>query len=260
MYCKSPVFLFAQIIKGDGLLAADFGGKSDPYAVIYVGNKQIHKTGLERQTLNPLWNESFKWVGQERTPELRIEIWDWDKFSADDFLGMAVVKLGPLLQNGKSARGDTLNLTLTPRDGKKEKITGTIDVKIKFAELYTCLHESISTNSLNEIKYLLDEADKEPDHNKKYCLADCLQIAIQEDSNGIGEWLIDRGAPFEKVDLFNLHSTKSAFTIAYEHRRVEFGKLLVKKGGDPSELIRNYRATHDPILREYLRTVGVDFE
>jgi len=57
-----------------------------------------------------------------------------------------------------------------------------------------------------------------------------------------------------------LHSTKSAFTIAYEHRRVEFGKLLVKKGGDPSELIRNYRATHDPILREYLRTVGVDFE
>jgi hypothetical protein len=56
-------FSLETVKQGKGLLAADINGKSDPYAVIKIGDKQIHKTEIEKATLNPVWAEKFKTYG-----------------------------------------------------------------------------------------------------------------------------------------------------------------------------------------------------
>ncbi|KAI2660612.1 Extended synaptotagmin-3 [Labeo rohita] len=61
-------------------------GKSDPYTVLRVGNKQF-KTNTIKETLNPRWNEVYEFVIHEAPgQELEVELYDEDT-DADDFLG-----------------------------------------------------------------------------------------------------------------------------------------------------------------------------
>uniref|UniRef100_A0A673KPY9 Extended synaptotagmin-3-like n=1 Tax=Sinocyclocheilus rhinocerous TaxID=307959 RepID=A0A673KPY9_9TELE len=61
-------------------------GKSDPYTVLRVGNKQF-KTKTIKETLNPRWNEVYEFVIHEAPgQELEVKLYDEDT-DADDFLG-----------------------------------------------------------------------------------------------------------------------------------------------------------------------------
>ncbi|XP_051564335.1 extended synaptotagmin-3 [Myxocyprinus asiaticus] len=61
-------------------------GKSDPYTVLRVGNKQF-KTKTIKENLNPSWNEVYEFVIHEAPgQELEVELYDEDT-DADDFLG-----------------------------------------------------------------------------------------------------------------------------------------------------------------------------
>ncbi|KAA0715803.1 Extended synaptotagmin-3 [Triplophysa tibetana] len=61
-------------------------GKSDPYTVLRVGNKQF-KTKTIKETLCPCWNEVYEFVIHEAPgQELEVEVYDEDT-DADDFLG-----------------------------------------------------------------------------------------------------------------------------------------------------------------------------
>uniref|UniRef100_A0A8C1XEJ5 Extended synaptotagmin-like protein 3 n=1 Tax=Cyprinus carpio TaxID=7962 RepID=A0A8C1XEJ5_CYPCA len=67
-------------------------GKSDPYTVLRVGNKQF-KTKTIKETLNPRWNEVYEFVIHEAPgQELEVELYDEDT-DADDFLGSFVFDL-----------------------------------------------------------------------------------------------------------------------------------------------------------------------
>lgn len=50
------------MIEGTDLLAMDINGKSDPFCVFRLnGDKRTqHISRICEQTLNPLWNETFK--------------------------------------------------------------------------------------------------------------------------------------------------------------------------------------------------------
>jgi len=47
------------VVEAKDLLAADLGGTSDPYAMVYSGQHKF-RTKTISKTLQPKWNETFK--------------------------------------------------------------------------------------------------------------------------------------------------------------------------------------------------------
>uniref|UniRef100_A0A8C1CBS7 Extended synaptotagmin-like protein 3 n=2 Tax=Cyprinus carpio TaxID=7962 RepID=A0A8C1CBS7_CYPCA len=75
-----------DLVAKDTFMMGLVKGKSDPYTVLRVGNKQF-KTKTIKETLNPRWNEVYEFVIHEAPgQELELELYDEDT-DADDFLG-----------------------------------------------------------------------------------------------------------------------------------------------------------------------------
>lgn len=83
-----------RVISAENLLASDPTGASDPYVAVEYANLCLC-TGMRIQTLHPVWNETLKFpvnnIGDHR--EMVFNVYDWDLFSADDFLGKATLQL-----------------------------------------------------------------------------------------------------------------------------------------------------------------------
>ncbi|KAM4720862.1 synaptotagmin-8 isoform 1-T2 [Rhinophrynus dorsalis] len=82
-----------------GLKAMDFGGTSDPYAIVYLTNdtRKKHETKVYRKTLNPVFNEAFTFkVTQSEIPETAavVQIYDFNRFSKHDVIGELRIPLG----------------------------------------------------------------------------------------------------------------------------------------------------------------------
>ncbi|KAF4086723.1 hypothetical protein AMELA_G00087640 [Ameiurus melas] len=79
--------LEAQDLKAmDTVMMGLVKGKSDPYAVLTVGNQRF-KTKTIKETLNPKWNEVYEFVVHEAPgQELEVELYDEDT-DKDDFMG-----------------------------------------------------------------------------------------------------------------------------------------------------------------------------
>jgi WD40 repeat protein len=96
-----------NILEGLDLPVADFGGSSDPYAVLTIRNtksktvldKWKAKTTVQKKTLNPQWNERFYLEGLSVDQELVVSIYDNDLLSSDDLLGFMVIPLSDLTVN-----------------------------------------------------------------------------------------------------------------------------------------------------------------
>jgi len=86
-------FCVRTVVEAKDLIAADFGGKSDPYVVLNLGGRQ-KKTSVKDATLSPTWNEEFVWdIEHEYSTTIRFECYDSDRFTKDDVLGVAVLTL-----------------------------------------------------------------------------------------------------------------------------------------------------------------------
>ena len=48
-----------KVFKAKGLTSADFGGKSDPFAVVELNNHRV-STHTEYKTLAPTWQKVFQ--------------------------------------------------------------------------------------------------------------------------------------------------------------------------------------------------------
>lgn len=82
-------------------------GKSDPYTVLRVGNKQF-KTKTIKETLNPRWNEVYEFVVHEAPgQELEVELYDEDT-DADDFLGRFSMDCGDVRKDREIDKWYTL--------------------------------------------------------------------------------------------------------------------------------------------------------
>ena len=115
-----------KVVKATNLVAADIGGKSDPYAKLKFERKPamkaatksgkkakktkvktgktgkvVHQTVTVKKTLNPTWNQTFDFSEMGPiTPDmiLTITVWDWDKYGEHDFLGSAHIDMSGLVQ------------------------------------------------------------------------------------------------------------------------------------------------------------------
>lgn len=80
--------LRVHVVEGKNLENKDLIGKSDPYAVLKVGSIKV-ETPVIDNCLNPKWDF---WCEFEIVPnsELKVEVWDRDDGTKDDFLGLWV--------------------------------------------------------------------------------------------------------------------------------------------------------------------------
>ena len=108
-------------------------GFSDPYYKIFVDDENLFTSEKIRKTLNPQWNGTFitslKRSGEiQRVYTFRIEVWDWDKYSSDDFIGEVVMDIDLRRERRFELEGQWYTLL---RKGTKE--SGTIQMDIQFA-------------------------------------------------------------------------------------------------------------------------------
>ncbi|XP_074271945.1 protein C2-DOMAIN ABA-RELATED 11 isoform X2 [Silene latifolia] len=87
------------VMQGKRLVIRDFKS-SDPYVVITFGN-QVAKTKVIKSCLNPVWNEELSFKLEEPlpipNPILYLEVFDKDRFKADDKMGFAHLNIQPFL-------------------------------------------------------------------------------------------------------------------------------------------------------------------
>ena len=97
-----------------GLLALDTNNLSDPYVTVSLGvkgsgiqncagNSSVNSTKVVRKTLEPVWDEVFVFDSEDvvKACELgmgfvHMEMYDWDQFSQDDFMGHATISFSML--------------------------------------------------------------------------------------------------------------------------------------------------------------------
>ncbi len=69
--------LVVKVFCARGLMAADLGGKSDPYAVLELDNERL-QTHTQYKTVNPVWNRTFNFIVKDVNSALTITVNDED--------------------------------------------------------------------------------------------------------------------------------------------------------------------------------------
>jgi len=91
--CKGRLRVY--LVSATGLIAADAGGKSDPYVRLRVGACS-EKSEVIKNTLEPVWEQKIEFTGELTEffdTGLLLEVFDWDRFSGDDSLGSVQISL-----------------------------------------------------------------------------------------------------------------------------------------------------------------------
>jgi len=96
----SPIVgrILIESLKGKDLIRGDILF-SDPYAIVHVAS-QIQKTEIIKRTLNPSWKTELEFVLYENEPcVMDIQVMDWDRGAAHDFLGVGVIDFSRLTED-----------------------------------------------------------------------------------------------------------------------------------------------------------------
>jgi len=141
---KGVIFnLGIDLNSASDLLAANFGGRSDPFVTVtIIGKKEKLSSNVIRKTINPTWNQSWTLKNIDVLTEALIEVWDWERVGPPNFLGQNKIDLVSnvvILDESGAKEGTPLgevaynNLTLGPKpDGKdKAKIKGSVSLTLK---------------------------------------------------------------------------------------------------------------------------------
>jgi len=94
-----------KVKTAEGLVAADRGGKSDPFVEIRLG-KSRQQTKVRKRTLNPIWEEEFSFHLWSVLDDLEMRVYDWDAVGENDLLGLVKVPIENLLRRSTESSED----------------------------------------------------------------------------------------------------------------------------------------------------------
>jgi Ca2+-dependent lipid-binding protein len=112
------------------------GGSSDPLAKCKVGDMPAVQTAVKKKTLDPVWNEVFKFEVKNPKLEIDIIVEDWDSMSGNDFIGMARLPLQDLANKQPVSKW----LTLAGKYPKKATADAKPDYSKPRGDIEVALH------------------------------------------------------------------------------------------------------------------------
>ncbi|XP_029471772.1 protein piccolo [Rhinatrema bivittatum] len=100
-YDKHLGNLIIHILQARNLVPRDNNGYSDPFVKVYLlpgrGAEYKRRTKYVQKSLNPEWNQTviYKNISMEQLKKktLEVAVWDYDRFSSNDFLGEVLIDL-----------------------------------------------------------------------------------------------------------------------------------------------------------------------
>ncbi|KAF8984879.1 hypothetical protein BGZ46_006678 [Entomortierella lignicola] len=106
------------------------GFDMDPFVVISFG-KYIFRTRVVRHNLNPTWRAKlmFRVRYGEESFKIKYSVHDWDKLSGNDYVGMATMDVGTLIDASNGQDAD--QLSPSPKDEKEFVDSDTKDYTLK---------------------------------------------------------------------------------------------------------------------------------
>lgn len=88
--------LTVHVVEARDLKAISMQGTSDPLVILEVEDQKI-ETNYKKNTLSPVWNESFTFDIHHGRDALRILVMDKNTFgNSDDFNGQCLINLNLL--------------------------------------------------------------------------------------------------------------------------------------------------------------------
>ncbi|CAI4404109.1 BAQ_1a_G0015850.mRNA.1.CDS.1 [Saccharomyces cerevisiae] len=119
-----PSSISVKLVAAESLYKRDVFRSPDPFAVLTIDGYQTKSTSAAKKTLNPYWNETFKFDDINENSILTIQVFDQKKFKKKDqgFLGVVNVRVGDVLghldEDTATSSGRPREETIT-RDLKK---------------------------------------------------------------------------------------------------------------------------------------------
>ncbi|KAJ8941922.1 hypothetical protein NQ318_013255 [Aromia moschata] len=113
-----------RIIRGKNLMKKDIFGASDPYVRIDLntinGDETIDSvlTKTKKKTLNPEWNEEFIFRVKPAEQKLILQVFDENRLTRDDFLGMVELSLINLPKEQEGRNIPSVKYLLRPRSAR----------------------------------------------------------------------------------------------------------------------------------------------
>ncbi|XP_034136311.1 E3 ubiquitin-protein ligase Nedd-4 isoform X11 [Drosophila guanche] len=223
------------VLSGQSLAKKDIFGASDPYVRIDLntinGDINIDSvlTKTKKKTLNPSWNEEFIFRVKPSEHKLVFQVFDENRLTRDDFLGMVELTLVnlPTEQEGRTI-GDQ-GYTLRPRrsvGSAKSRIKGNLKIYHAFIRETREQSEPSSSNSDGEWEHVeatnASETSAQP-HPFPTGGNDALPAGWEErqDANGRTYYVnhTARTTQWERPTVLNSNNGQSADQLASDFQR-----------------------------------------
>ncbi|XP_025192212.1 E3 ubiquitin-protein ligase NEDD4 isoform X1 [Melanaphis sacchari] len=126
-----------RVVAGHSLAKKDIFGASDPYVRIelntIVGNVTIDSvlTKTKKKTLNPVWNEEFVFRVRPHEHKLVLQVFDENRLTRDDFLGMVEVPLNNVPKEIIGRNICSLQYVLKPRSARS-RVKGYLELYLAY--------------------------------------------------------------------------------------------------------------------------------
>ncbi|XP_039062589.1 synaptotagmin-4-like [Hibiscus syriacus] len=129
---KPEGMLKVTVVKANDLKNKEVIGKSDPYVVVHIRPRFKFKTKVVDNNLNPVWNETFELIAEDReTQSLTVEVFDED-IGQDGRLGIAKLRLSELEPEKPMEVDLRLLASLDTLKVKDKKDRGTCTLKLLY--------------------------------------------------------------------------------------------------------------------------------
>nr|NP_001261991.1 Nedd4, isoform M [Drosophila melanogaster]AGB94684.1 Nedd4, isoform M [Drosophila melanogaster] len=209
------------VLTGQSLAKKDIFGASDPYVRIDLntinGDINIDSvlTKTKKKTLNPTWNEEFIFRVKPSEHKLVFQVFDENRLTRDDFLGMVELTLVNLPTEQEGRTIGEQSYTLRPRSAKS-RIKGTLRIYHAFIRETREQSEPSSGNSDGEWEHVeatnAGETSAQP-HPFPTGGHDALPAGWEErqDANGRTYYVnhTARTTQWDRPTVLNSHSSQS---------------------------------------------------